>query len=122
MSDPLYPPGVYVKDGRTQTAKSPARAVALVFEGYSLRTAESAKDSDYRALQAQAKEAGISPKQSAAALVEALNAKAAEGAKSSDSALGTPPETSDEGALDSTFVETSDQGALDETSTDTDEN
>lgn len=35
MSD-QYPTGTYVKDGRTKTANTPAKAVALVFQGYRL--------------------------------------------------------------------------------------
>lgn len=119
MSESQYPAGFYVKGDSTKVARSAAAAVALVFDGYRIRTSE---DTDYRALQRQAKAAGISPKQSASALTEALNAQASV-VSTSESTLGVPPVTGGDSPLDTVEVLTDDTSALDTTSTDyTDEN
>lgn len=64
MSDSgSYATGVYVKGDDEKVANSTTRAVALVFEGYQLKTEVPADDTSYRDLQAQAKELGIKANQ-----------------------------------------------------------
>lgn len=75
MSDSLYEPGVYVKGDDERVANTPARAVALVFEGFSLKETIPAEGATYRDLQAQAKELGIPANQSEGALRDAIAAK-----------------------------------------------
>lgn len=65
MTNAQYAPGVYVKGDVERVANTPARAVALVFDGFRLKEAVPAEDTSYRDLQAQAKELGIPANQSA---------------------------------------------------------
>jgi hypothetical protein len=74
MSDAQYKPGVYVKGDSEKVANTPARAVALVFDGYTLKETVPAESASYRDLQAQAKELGIPANQSEGALREAIAA------------------------------------------------
>lgn len=71
MSD-QYAPGTYVKGDSEKVANTAARAVALVFEGYRLKETVPADDTNYRDLQAQAKELGIKANQSEADLRAAI--------------------------------------------------
>lgn len=70
-----YQPGVYVKGNDERVANTSSRAVALVFEGYSLKETVPAESASYRDLQAQAKELGIAANQSEGALRDAIAAK-----------------------------------------------
>ena len=63
-----YGAGIYVKGDRTRIANTKADAVQAVWDGY----APQGGDSDYRALQAKAKDLGIPANQSAEALTEAI--------------------------------------------------
>lgn len=73
-----HQPGVYVKGDSERVANTVSRAAALVFEGYALKDESPAPDADYRDLQAQAKELGISANQKADALREQIDAKLSE--------------------------------------------
>lgn len=66
-----YTPGVYVKGDQTRIVNTRGAAVQAVWDGYTLQGG----DSDYRALQAKAKDLGIPANQSAEALVEAIAQK-----------------------------------------------
>lgn len=79
MSDAQYPTGTYVKGDSVKVANTPARAVALVFDGYRLQEQAPAEDTSYRDLQAQAKELGIKANQPEASLREAIAAKSLPG-------------------------------------------
>lgn len=80
-----HQPGVYAKGEKTRYAGSAAEAVAAVFDGYKLVEASSdvpaegtvdnhdEDSTDYRDLQAQAKELGIPANQSAEALRAAID-------------------------------------------------
>jgi hypothetical protein len=70
-----YSPGTYRKGDDVRYADSAATAVNLAFTGYVRDSAESlAEGTDYRDLQAQAKELGIPANQSKEALAEAIAA------------------------------------------------
>lgn len=74
MSNGIYEPGIYVKGDREKVADTPARAVALAFEGYVLKDTVPSETASYRDLQAQAKELGIPANQSEQHLREAIAA------------------------------------------------
>lgn len=81
-----HQPGVYVKGDVVRTATTPAKAVALVFNGF-VRQAPvpPSEDADYRDLQAQAKELDIPANQSADVLREAIfDAKLADSLRDSN--------------------------------------
>lgn len=80
MSDGTFKPGTYVKGDRVKVANTASRAVALVFEGYTLQEAVPAEDTSYRDLQAQAKELGIKANQPEADLRQQIAAKSLPGA------------------------------------------
>jgi hypothetical protein len=66
--------GVYTKNGVDRVADTPTRAVALSFDGFTLKEQVPAESATYRDLQAQAKDLGIPANQSEAALRDAIAA------------------------------------------------